>query len=308
MRQWGTLSKEVGTLRESGLDYVVKTILRVSFRSTKKHYLDHNDHDIALQPSQNPKQSKRVSYGRDLSLADLITPGYSSPKNGYMRNKPMAGNLQSSVGSSLPSTDKDDTSYCTDQDLRESTSKVYTWNYLEGNGRLDSRVDTAWKINDIDVGGDLMDFRDRVVQENGGATEPHEKLTQTQEDTRNEDSGLLIPDFSTRSVAQKRELSLVLLEGKVSSNKGSQIWDDRTKLGQEMKLALDSILMLQPKDNVCVVGLLVREPLAEFFVMELHAEGAYIMRRFAACFIPTDPMNMFSIVSMMETFQHVQEK
>jgi hypothetical protein len=88
----------------------------------------------------------------------------------------MPGSLQRSVGSSLPSTDKDDTSYCTNQDLRESTSKIYTWNYLEGSGRLDSRVDTAWIINDIDVGGDLMDFRDRVVQENGGATEPHEKL------------------------------------------------------------------------------------------------------------------------------------
>ncbi|KAI8601222.1 hypothetical protein EDD21DRAFT_415123 [Dissophora ornata] len=88
----------------------------------------------------------------------------------------MPGNLQSSIGSSLPSTDPDDASYCTDQDLRESTSKLFTWNYLEGGGRLDSHVDNAWIIDDIVVGRDLMDFRDRVVQENGGLTGPYEKL------------------------------------------------------------------------------------------------------------------------------------
>ncbi|KAF9578190.1 hypothetical protein BGW38_006145 [Lunasporangiospora selenospora] len=142
----------------------------------KKHRLDQSDDDdSALQSSQNPKQPRRVSFGRNLSLEDS-TPGYSSPKDGDVRDKPIPGSLQSSIGSSLPSTDKDDASYCTDQDLRESISKIYTWNYFEGNGRIDSHVDTAWIINDTDVGHDLMDFRDRVVQENGGLTEPHEKL------------------------------------------------------------------------------------------------------------------------------------
>ncbi|KAF9578191.1 hypothetical protein BGW38_006146, partial [Lunasporangiospora selenospora] len=78
--------------------------------------------------------------------------------------------------------------------------------------------------------------------------------------------------------------------------------------GQEMKLALDSILMLHPTDSVCVVGILVREPLIEFFLMELHAEGTYVMRRFAVCYISFDPMNMLSIIAMMEAFEHVQEK
>ncbi|KAF9112975.1 hypothetical protein BGX27_002449 [Mortierella sp. AM989] len=36
------------------------------------------------------------------------------------------------------------------------------------------------------------------------------------------------------------------------------IWDDKTKLGHEMKAALDSILRLEPEDHVSVIGLLVR--------------------------------------------------
>ncbi|KAF9088852.1 hypothetical protein BGX27_002621 [Mortierella sp. AM989] len=132
--------------------------------------------------------------------------------------------------------------------------------------------------------------------------------TQTQEDTRNVDSDLLVPDFSTITVVERRELSVVLLEGKVASNKVFQIWEDRTKLGMEMKMALDSILKLLPEDDVCVVGILLREPLVEFFSMQIYAEGVYILRRFATSYIPADPMNMLPIVSLMEAFQHVQTK
>ncbi|KAF9095577.1 hypothetical protein BGX27_001255, partial [Mortierella sp. AM989] len=391
---------------------------------------------LSVLPTQtSTSKRKRVSFGRSLTLTDLGTPGCSSPSSNAdecnIPNKAKPENLGSSVSSSLPSTDPSDTSYTTDQDLRLSTSRVYTWNYLEGSGRRDSHVDGPWIINEIEVGRDLMDFRDCIIQNNGGLTEPHEKLavnfifliegenqngglqaeiedeswaslckasmsrmeplprevveealqwvhffaqdssdvlrarliasppvdpslwsilnlmmsncrlgdrqpcnedtylksrlgpfldtylnsigyttscwTQSQNETRDADSDLLIPDFSTRSVAQKRELSMVLLEGKVATNKVIQIWDDRTKLGQEMKLALDSILMLLPKDDVCVVGVLVREPLIEFFVMKIYAEGTYVMRRFAVCHIPADSMNMLSIISMMEALQHVKE-
>ncbi|ORZ27993.1 hypothetical protein BCR41DRAFT_392451 [Lobosporangium transversale] len=85
----------------------------------------------------------------------------------------MPGNLQSSVASP---TDPDDTSYSTDQSLRGSTSKLYTWNILEGSERLKPHVDTSWIINDMGVGHDLIDFRGCVVQEDGGLTEPYEKL------------------------------------------------------------------------------------------------------------------------------------
>jgi hypothetical protein len=103
------------------------------------------------------------------------------------------------------------------------------------------------------------------------------------------DFNRLVPDFATVTATLQGELSLVLLEGKVAENKSFQIWDDKTKLGkcalllnekmrlsfwlplldtdisncifmigQEMKLALDSILVLSPGDDVCVVGILVR--------------------------------------------------
>lgn len=166
----------------------------------------------------------------------------------------------------------------------------------------------------------------------------HIHRTQTQEETRNTDSNRLIPDFATVTETKQGELSLVLLEGKVASNKGFQIWDDGTKIGQELKLALDSILMLSPEDEVCVVGILARglfvlmalsvfkilafrvnscclhismytlEPLAEFFTMKIHAEGTYIMRRFAICYIAANHMNMLPIITLMEAFQHALAK
>jgi len=50
-----------------------------------------------------------------------------------------------------------------------------------------------------------------------------------------------------------------LLEGKIAKNaRLCQIWDDLTKPSQEMKVSLDSILKLQPEDDVCVIGVLVR--------------------------------------------------
>lgn len=57
----------------------------------------------------------------------------------------------------------------------------------------------------------------------------------------------------------KQPVYVVLLEGKTSKNKGTcQVWDDLTKIGQELKVALDSILRLEPEDDVCVIGILVR--------------------------------------------------
>ncbi|KAF9408041.1 hypothetical protein BGZ94_002465 [Podila epigama] len=389
----GTLWKEAGTLQEIGSDYVVQTFLR--------HQLDRNDEDVALQSSQNPKQSRIVT-----------TPEGSSSKGGQISE-----NLQSSIGSSSVSTDKDDTSYCTDQDFRESTSKIYTWNYLDGRGRHDSNVESAWMYKNAKIGCDLLDFRQRVVQENGGLTEPHEKLavnfiflvesghqtgelqaeiedeswsalceatkdrtpslpdatvveahrwahllanedsanfnslleesapkdpalrailgklassgqlwsdngwnedtylkswlgpfletylgkikfvtsswTLPQDETRGQHSDLLVPDYSTTTVANKRQMSPGMT---------------RHKLGQEVKLALDSILALLPEDDVEVIGILVREPLVEFYAMAVRSEATYVMRRFAVCNCPADQMNMFPVVHMMEAFQQLQAK
>ncbi|KAF9089120.1 hypothetical protein BGX27_002551, partial [Mortierella sp. AM989] len=380
----------------------------------------HGQHASGIPAGRNHKQSRRR---------------YSSSSDGRKDNPPQAAPPSCPkilIDADLPSSDPGDSSFSSSRGLYESTSRVYSWNYLEGNGRLDSSVNSAWRHNDVDISRDLMDFRQRVVQENGGLNHPHQKLavnfvfllegdhrtkglhlemddkpwaalcevtrehvdpllkgtvdealqwveflsqespdtlksllrstppidpslwsilnlmsvsghlwnsepsnedsflkswlgpflstylgsitfttsawTHTQEETRNMDFSRLVPDFATVTATLQGELSLVLLEGKVATNKVFQIWDDKTKLGQEMKLALDSILVLSPEDDVCVVGILVREPLVEFFSMKIHAEGCYIMRRFAICHIPTDHENMVALLSMMKAFQHVVAK
>ncbi|KAF9999636.1 hypothetical protein BGZ65_005038, partial [Modicella reniformis] len=363
-----------------------------------------------------------VSFGRSLTIDDFHPPGYSSSDgsrdNQLQATVPTCPKL---IDADLSSSDPGDSSFSSSQGLYESTSRVYTWNYLVGNGRPDSNVSSAWRYNDVDISRDLMDFRDRVIQENSGLNHPHQKLavnfvflfegdhrtkglhmeiddkpwaalceatrdhadrlpketvdealqwvqflmrespdawksrlrstppndlslqsilnlmavsghlwdsepsnedsflkswlgpflstyfgsitfttsawTHTQEETRKLDFSRLVPDFATVTATLQGELSLVLLEGKVAENKG-----------QEMKLALDSILVLSPGDDVCVVGILVTEPLVEFFSMKIHAEGCYVMQRFAICHIATDHENMFSLISVMEAFHHAATK
>jgi hypothetical protein len=60
--------------------------------------------------------------------------------------------------------------------INRSPSIFYTWDYLDGPGRVDSGVDSPWVYNDIEVGDDLMEFRSLIVENNGGLSEPHEKL------------------------------------------------------------------------------------------------------------------------------------
>ncbi|ORZ10013.1 hypothetical protein BCR41DRAFT_398554 [Lobosporangium transversale] len=83
---------------------------------------------------------------------------------------------RSSFGSRLLSTDPDDARYVSSQDQQEPKAKLYTWDYLVGSGRADSRVDNLWAIGGEEVGRDLMELRDRVVLENGVLTDPHEEL------------------------------------------------------------------------------------------------------------------------------------
>ncbi|KAK3814023.1 MAG: hypothetical protein J3Q66DRAFT_345451 [Benniella sp.] len=378
---------------------------------------------IMLPEGPDRRQLRRISFGRNLAVNDLRPPGYSS--------SPCDDGTRALLGADLSSSDPDDSNFST-RGLYESTSRVYTWNYLEGSGRFDSNVGTVWKHKEVIISQDLMEFRDRVVLENGGLLHPHQKLvinfifliegehrakglhleiddvpweamceatrdhvdrlpketvdqalqwaqflmrespdavksllnstppndpslnsilnlmvvsghlwdseptnedsflkawlgpflntyfgsntfmksawTHTQEETLNVDFSRLVPDFATVTATLQGELSLVLLEGKAESNRVFQIWDDKTKLGQEMKLALDSILLLSPGDDVCVVGIHVKKPLIEFFSMKIHSEGCYIMHRFATCHIPTDHENMVSLVSMMEAFHHAAAK
>ncbi|KAG0322854.1 hypothetical protein BG000_002783 [Podila horticola] len=125
------------------------------------------------------------------------------------------------------------------------------------------------------------------------------KLRYTKSDWGSE-SRLLIPDYATTTQVGKQQVSVVLLEGNAGL---CQMWDDRTKLGQEMKVALDSILKLQPEDDVCVI-----EPSIEFYSMRIHAEATYIMHRFAAAYIAPEAMNVFPLVHLMEVFEHAKMK
>ncbi|KAF9992280.1 hypothetical protein BGZ79_003284 [Entomortierella chlamydospora] len=75
-----------------------------------------------------------------------------------------------------------------------------------------------------------------------------------------------------------------------------------------MKAALDSILKLEPDGEVCVIGLLIREPLIEFYTMQVHAEATYIMHKVAASYIPPAAMNVFNLVHLMEVFAHARVK
>ncbi|KAG0015828.1 hypothetical protein BGZ81_011500 [Podila clonocystis] len=390
---------------------------------------EETDEDLIQEPQgleeESESAAQKITSGRSLTLEDLspchrstsidddddytldITPPIYSPRH--------------LLGSDLPSTDPADVSFVDQGDLNQSTSRLYTWNFLDGPGRVDSDVDSYWVYNEIEIGADLMACRNRIVENNGGLTEPYEKLavnfvflveaeyqtgglqgeiedqiwdslcdavrdpvpplsdeaatealrwthrlaqnkseefaqllddsppqnrtlksiltkmsdtaqlwntqrrnedtylksqlgpfldtTPTQDDTRGSESNLLIPDYATTTQVGKQQIAIVLLEGKIAKNSGlCQIWDDLTKLGMEMKAALDSILKLQPKDEVCVIGVLVREPLVEFYSMRIHAEATYIMHRFAATYIASEAMNVFPLVHLMEVFEHAKAK
>lgn len=85
------------------------------------------------------------------------------------------------------------------------------------------------------------------------------KWTTTLDDTRDAGTRLLVPDYSVTTRIGAQECSVLMLEGKTASNSGSgQVWDDLTKLEQELKYALDTILKQQPGKDVCTIGVLVR--------------------------------------------------
>ncbi|KAG0047784.1 hypothetical protein BGZ83_007218 [Gryganskiella cystojenkinii] len=337
------------------------------------------------------------------------------------------------LGADLPSSDPVDADFFDQEDLDLSTSKLYAWDFLDGLGRQDSNVDHHWVYKEVEIGSDLMVYRDRIVENNGGLTEPHEMLavnfvflveaayqtgglqgkvedktweslcnviqdpvpplsfdiigeahiwahrlsqnkqedfmqmldddppqnrslksiltkmadtaqlwntqkrnedtylksqlgpfletyfaklkytksdwTPTQDETRGSECSRLVPDYATTTQVGEQNLSVVLLEAKIVGNMGHcQIWDDQTKLGQEMKLALDSILLLEPEGDVCVVGLLIREPSIEFYTMRIHAEATYVMHKFASSYIVPSAMNAFSIAHLMEVFEYAKAK
>ncbi|KAF9933661.1 hypothetical protein FBU30_004904 [Linnemannia zychae] len=123
--------------------------------------------------------SRRVSFGRNLTLADLSSREDSPSKSNNNINPPRTSlAIDSSIsllGASLPSSTAS-SSFIYQSDSSRSVSKFYSWDYLDGPGRIDSNVETPWVYNEIAVGAALMRFRRKVVENNGGYTEAHEKL------------------------------------------------------------------------------------------------------------------------------------
>ncbi|KAF9415351.1 hypothetical protein BGZ76_004806, partial [Entomortierella beljakovae] len=118
----------------------------------QKHPRDHNDGNTS---PGTPKRTGGISFGRSLILQDLAHTSSDS-----LRESDNSGDL----------------SFSSSQDLYQSTSKLYTWNYLDGSGQLDSDVDTVWSYNGVNISHDLMEFRRRVIENNGGLSSPHQKL------------------------------------------------------------------------------------------------------------------------------------
>jgi hypothetical protein len=82
---------------------------------------------------------------------------------------------QALLYANLLSSDPADVSFAP-EDSSPSSTKLYSWNFLGGKGPIDSNVGDSWICSGMNVGYDLMDFRRRVIENNGGLTDPHEKL------------------------------------------------------------------------------------------------------------------------------------
>ncbi|KAF9897105.1 hypothetical protein BX616_006174, partial [Lobosporangium transversale] len=408
----------------------------INSNSERKRKTDNSGSTTDQTMGRAHKESRRVSFGRSLTLADLSTNNNSAINGDERSERSLQSTFspRSSLASHLISSDSGDLSFST-QESTQSSSRIFSWDFLDGGGWIDSKVDSHWVHKGISISTDLMKFRIRTVQDNGGLTEPHQKLavnfiflvgeeyqtdglqgevkdstweamcdaikdpiqplsedvsmealkwfhrmannkmesfeqmleaslpsdpnlksvlrniasntqywstqarnentylkallgplleayfgkikyarsdwTPTQDDTRDAETSTLIPDYGTATSIGKEQYYALLLEGKIARNSGQhQMWDDLTKLGNEMKLALNSILKLSPSGEVCVVGILVREPYIEFFSMQICAEGTctYIMHKFASAFIPSGASNPFPLLRLMEICEHAKKK
>ncbi|KAF9997509.1 hypothetical protein BGZ80_006992 [Entomortierella chlamydospora] len=94
------------------------------------------------------------------------------------------------------------------------------------------------------------------------------------------------------------------MEGKTAINKGSsQIWDDLTKLGQELKHSLDTMIVLEPSGPVSVIGILLRGYNLKFFEMTIQSEGVYIFKKYADCYLFNKAENMFPLCRLLEILE-----
>ncbi|KAI7817084.1 hypothetical protein BC939DRAFT_496908 [Gamsiella multidivaricata] len=258
------------------------------------------------QRDDEPYNSAPLAY----SPSGLMT---SSPTSA--RRRPRIEYTLASAPSPLPfalddllPSDPADISYEDEGETYYDLGKVYANDFLVGEGRKDSRVNQQWVYDNIQIGQALLDFRDRAVENNFGISQPHEILTTSLEETKDPAARLLVPDYSVTTTIGLQTCTVISLEGKTAYNNGyGQIWDDLTKLGQELKYALDAIIKLQPLQPVCVQGILVKGSELDFYHMEIVSEGIYVLRRYARCCLCTDANNLYPLVRILEIMQGVKE-
>ncbi|KAF9174078.1 hypothetical protein BGX21_002008 [Mortierella sp. AD011] len=94
------------------------------------------------------------------------------------------------------------------------------------------------------------------------------------------------------------------MEGKTAVNKGlSQIWDDPTKLEQELKHPLDTMIVLEPSRPVSVIGILLTGYNLEFFEMTIQSEWVYILKKYADCYLFNKAENIFPFCRFLEILE-----
>ncbi|KAF9433371.1 hypothetical protein BGZ76_009546 [Entomortierella beljakovae] len=106
----------------------------------------------------------------------------------------------------------------------------------------------------------------------------------------------MFPDYQISTRVRGVNLSVVLLEAKVLGRQNpSHKWDDKSKLGNMMKIALDSILELGPPKPVKTFGILVNGVHIKLYDMSLNHEAVYMMRRRGQFMVPSNNEDFFSI-------------
>ncbi|KAF9951450.1 hypothetical protein BGZ70_000992, partial [Mortierella alpina] len=114
------------------------------------------------------------------------------------------------------------------------------------------------------------------------------------DDSRN--NRRLEPDYLVSTNVRGVKYTVLNIEAKTPRNYGrSQIWDDVAKLGNEMKLCLDTVLTLGPSQPVAVQGIVIKE-----------SEGVYVMRLYASCSICSHSSGLFPLGRMLEILQAVK--
>ncbi|KAF8928417.1 hypothetical protein BGZ58_009670 [Dissophora ornata] len=139
----------------------------------------HSDND-------RKRQLEDVESQSSFDSSQLYSPTHSSvpdspPPSRRLRRGDTIGPGQSSgstagVMHDLLSSDPADDSFVHVDEVHEPEGKMFTYDFLDGDGRYDSNVEEQWIYSNIEIGKALLAFRSRVVGNNFGISQPHEKL------------------------------------------------------------------------------------------------------------------------------------